>query len=1360
MIPTYNRPLGRNARSYTRSFFQKSQTKLFLLFLCVLLSAKFTAQNKLMTLGNKLIDLNNSFTIGITSLPNPGLATTNPLYPYTYHGQQATKHSNVEYGTDGEILFFVVDSKIYNNHGYLIKDILSFMPLAVSESEIHITRIPETCNKYIVMGIMSSDFFVTFIDLGLINTVIPQNTTEFGEAIDLLNSSSDEVWQDYLASIGYLAGADSEGDVADTADPSTYIINLANGGQQQVYSHLEIYDNNVDGDKIVLHCTTNFIHYLKITPTGIEYISHHAKILGQGEGVRSSGGMEVTDYSGFHYSAHADNSSNAVVSAYNNVEIDKYNANWVLLGQVEINTHDAINYPLEQGAVGDLEFSPNGRYLYFNQSSPPYFGYVDLSDNSVHYPSVEMNLGSTYFEPDKYSQIEYNLYQTQPVLFMYDGAHIDIIKNINTPNSLVILQDVFSVPGVLPIESSDASAYYNNQMFVISEQNYKPDQTAALQNADCCEENIHYHSHGNYTHTGTSYINWTYGVNNNPWNATSGPVYINGDITFNSGSAVNISGMDLRFGPESDVFIKANARVRLNNGTLLTSWDCPDLMWQGVDIYGTPNIDQQPFVLVAPSFNAGGQGMLIMNNATIENALVAAQVGTNTSLFMGNTGGLVYATNSTFRNNIRDVYFLKYLGNAAYSGGNYSQFTNCDFLTNENTKFLYAQTSITHAEMKSASGLVYTNCSFRNIRPYTGDMQWRGRGLVSSNSTFSCTGANDNYLGTFDTSHDTFYKLRQGISVTGTSTFTFTLNRMWFQECNVGLLTTGVSNEIITSNTFHIPDFAALSYELPKGAAFSGSTAFTFKENTFQSNNLNNSVAAQNVGALFNNVGGAVNFSFKNNFTNLWKGQESQGSNWNSGSDGLELRCNTYTNCKYDQYLSSYSKWRVTQGSSNANGQKANNKFSFNLNNCLSDDLKHDMKVSDYNTVGYSFKYFSPNNQSYIPDCTSPFMDIITLETQFNADCSTGPNVLPGSSIHSMHQMAKTNYDYAVTQYNSIVDLGEKADIIATINAAFPLASSQLKSYLLNHSPLSDSVMVELASHFGIMDSWHLTEVLLANSPLTSDVMRALEDSDILSDFFMNILWDSYYGGATNWRQLLEWQMADRATELADWRGIVVAELMANEDDEFDLATATKALAEIDGDPSSILWLLDYYIATDNETQISNYMSVVAAWPNSADLVTLKQMQIALQNNWEMADAPQLAQLQYWVDNKTEGVYGYALAILHSLSLIESMPEPEVPMDERSWGVAQQREKTPKESLLSAYPSPANSVAHITYPFELDGHAILFLHDPIGREIKQFKLSHNGVFELDCQNLAEGVYILSLYMNEYNISTLNLTIMH
>jgi hypothetical protein len=258
----------------------------------------------------------------------------------------------------------------------------------------------------------------------------------------------------------------------------------------------------------------------------------------------------------------------------------------------------------------------------------------------------------------------------------------------------------------------------------------------------------------------------------------------------------------------------------------------------------------------------------------------------------------------------------------------------------------------------------------------------------------------------------------------------------------------------------------------------------------------------------------------------------------------------------------------------------------------------------------------------------------------------------------------------------------------------------------------------------------------------------------------VDFLWDSYYSGETNWRQFLEMQMAGRASELADWRGMVVAELMANEEEEFDLTLAAKALAETDGDPSSILWLLDYYIAMNDATEINNYMAIIGLWPNAQDLLVLKQMQIALENDWGQADASQLAQLQSWVDNQTEGVYGYALSILHGLSLSEIMPEPEIPMEDRSFMIRQPREREIKKSLMSAYPIPANTATHITYPLELDGHAYICVNDPIGREIQQIKLNHNGVLEMDCKDWSEGMYIVTLYLNNTIISNLNFSVIH
>ncbi len=153
-------------------------------------------------------------------------------------------------------------------------------------------------------------------------------------------------------------------------------------------------------------------------------------------------------------------------------------------------------------------------------------------------------------------------------------------------------------------------------------------------------------------------------------------------------------------------------------------------------------------------------------------------------------------------------------------------------------------------------------------------------------------------------------------------------------------------------------------------------------------------------------------------------------------------------------------------------------------------------------------------------------------------------------------------------------------------------------------------------------------------------------------------------------------------------------------------------------------------------------------------------MQIALENDWEQADASQLAQLQSWVDNQTEGVYGYALSILHGLSLSETMPEPEIPMEDRTFMIRQPRERETKESLMSAYPIPAHTATHITYPLELDGHAYICVNDPVGREIKRIKLNHNGVLEMDCKDWSEGMYIVTLYLNNTIISNLNFSVIH
>src|SRR5690606_28660050 len=144
------------------------------------------------------------------------------------------------------------------------------------------------------------------------------------------------------------------------------------------------------------------------------------------------------------------------------------------------------------------------------------------------------------------------------------------------------------------------------------------------------------------------------------------------DIQIEPGATLSISGV-IEMSPTKKIIIKPGGKLVLDGGTLTNS-ACSEELWQGIEIWGNHNLPQ----------TAANQGLLIVkNNALIENAENAVTVWKPSD--WGTTGGIVEATNSTFRNNRRSIEFLAYqnLQTNGYIAPNRSYFKNCTFEIND-----------------------------------------------------------------------------------------------------------------------------------------------------------------------------------------------------------------------------------------------------------------------------------------------------------------------------------------------------------------------------------------------------------------------------------------------------------------------------------------------------------------------------------------------------------------------------------------------------------------------------------------------------------------------------------------------------
>jgi hypothetical protein len=229
--------------------------------------------------------------------------------------------------------------------------------------------------------------------------------------------------------------------------------------------------------------------------------------------------------------------------------------------------------------------------------------------------------------------------------------------------------------------------------------------------------------------------NTTWTTANTPNN---GDFLIEGNLTILGGATLTInSGVRVRFGENSKVVIRPNARVRLS-GTL-TSMGCSQT-WIGVEVQGSlPN--QSQYVVNGVRAQGRLEGL---TGSVIENAQTAAKLYGPTSAF---AGGQISCNGTTFRNNIVGVDFANYLnfwpfqfpaGQLNQPRNYFGSFSRCAFITDNDYPHSAPFNSFIY--MSGVNGVNIAGTTFANEREIDGSSieDW-GYGIQSVDAGFTVT---------------------------------------------------------------------------------------------------------------------------------------------------------------------------------------------------------------------------------------------------------------------------------------------------------------------------------------------------------------------------------------------------------------------------------------------------------------------------------------------------------------------------------------------------------------------------------------------------------------------------------------------
>ncbi|MDL2309210.1 T9SS type A sorting domain-containing protein [Bacteroidales bacterium OttesenSCG-928-C03] len=468
----------------------------------------------------------------------------------------------------------------------------------------------------------------------------------------------------------------------------------------------------------------------------------------------------------------------------------------------------------------------------------------------------------------------------------------------------------------------------------------------------------------------------------------NGSYELSGTVAISNGATVTLTGV-IYAAPEAKIIVRPGCKFLVDGGTLTNA--CDGEMWQGIFVEGNSLLPQ----------TAANQGTVeLKNGAVIENAVVGISTGSGTQ-----AGGIIKATNATFRNNKTAVKMLPFTNKNANGNiilNNVSSFTLCSFvIDNDNLLSANGLSFSEHAYLSGVRGVKFLGCGFSK----TGN-HGSSKGINAHNAGFTVdeycptTYSFSNCVCTQSSTRSSFNGFPIAISVNTTGTqHAVTIARSDFSGNNTSIEINGMNNVSITQSDFFVGIY---------GITLSNATGFKIEGNAFHSLPYNqNGYLPVVYGITVSNSGnGNENSIYRNTFTNMLDGIIVQSVNGSStlGAPGLQFSCNQFSGCRRGISCVASATIRAMQG---AASKGADNDF---------------ISTFQYGILSSQQFVYYRNDQEYHtpPNYSSPPMIIA------NATANTCASTLCGASVVIIPRPLgapanpSSQYDGLLASYNSL----------------------------------------------------------------------------------------------------------------------------------------------------------------------------------------------------------------------------------------------------------------------------------------------------------------------------------------------------
>ncbi|MBP1645464.1 MAG: subtilisin-like serine protease [Bacteroidetes bacterium] len=639
-----------------------------------------------------------------------------------------------------------------------------------------------------------------------------------------------------------------------------------------------------------------------------------------------------------------------------------------------------------------------------------------------------------------------------------------------------------------------------------------------------------------------------------------------GDITIRNGKTLTVNST-LSMAPDAKIIVEPGAKLIVNGGTITSA--CLDEFWGAIFVMGDRNQPQTQQY----------QGYVELNNATIENARNA--ISTWYPENWNTTGGIIKATNTTFKNNIRSVEYLSYNN----SNQNQGIFTNCTFSWDDKL-FAHDKSQLSHVTMYDVKGVKFTKCYFsKNYENEVGNTILT-HGILSENAGFYVTGRTQNANNPVEKSE--FNNLDYGIRASNLSGKIFEVSNSIFNYNSCGVFASIANNFKVTESNFNLrpafnpivnPDVDYIKM-IAVGISSDRSSGYKIENNNFNgiSFERQSNHPANTVGIGIQNSGENANLISNNTFTNLYGGSQALGTNRKNNDDGpkigLKYSCNTFSNSLYGLYVTKHNANTDIYGICEEQGSLSVPALNFFNNNIT------DICNSNCPKIYYSFSSNISNTQ---PTICNDKVQLINIETQDNT-CGNICVTKTKDQWYYDRDILSEQYALLLFNYNNLLDGGQKDELLDKLQEGWDGDVWAVRDEYLAKSPyLSEEVLREMVQGEKLPLAI-CTEILLSNPEATqTDKFKEFmyKEENYLSPLSRSLIEESWE--EKTFRANMESNISAKFTELEMTSRALIG-IILNDSLGINLEEYRNVLSEMKS-PETRFELTDSYI---DEQEYSN----------------------------------------------------------------------------------------------------------------------------------------------------------------------------